>query len=195
MLISDTSHQSALYMAMRHAAYGMSDMLGRPIKVDHVRIEKTTIDQLVMYAHNLESETVGIYLLIGDDLPGQAVLTLSLDDAMYLTDWLLEARPGTTTKLGELERSALAELGNLTLSSFLNAVAQFSGSPLRPSPPGVIVDMLATILELIATSVGTVSDELLSIQADFVNIQSSVLIQFWVLPNPAFLQGQSSLHR
>jgi chemotaxis protein CheC len=134
-----------------------------------------------------EAETVGIYLLIGEDLPGEAILILPLDDAMYLADWLLEARPGTTTKLGSLECSALAEFGNLTLSSFLNAVAEFIGTPLRLSPPAVMVDMVATVFEAVAMSAAAVTDELLIIEADFVNVESDLSIQFWVLPNTAEL--------
>jgi chemotaxis protein CheC len=162
-------------------------MIGRPVKICRLRVKRVPIDQLTLDTANPEAETVGVYLLSGDDLPGQAILMLSLDDAMYMTDWLLEARPGTTNRLGDLEYSALAETGNLVLSAFLNAVAEFAGKPLRLSPPAVTVDMLATILETAVASVATVTDELLIIETDFINLESSLLIRFWMLPDPAIL--------
>ena len=186
-LISSTSSEGILHTAMRHTAHSLADMVERPIKVNSLRVETLPINRLGAYTDDPETETVGIYLLIGEDLLGEAILVLSLADAMYLADWLLQARPGTTTRLGTLECSALAEAGNLVLSSFLNAVADFTGMPLRISPPAVMVDMLATVFETVAISAGKASDELLVIEADFMNVESDLSIQFWVLPDPAVL--------
>jgi chemotaxis protein CheC len=186
-LINSTSHQGILRMAMQHVGYTLADMVGQPFKIDSLHIETHPINQLTTQIGNPEKEVVGIYLLTSDDLPGQAILMLSLDDAMYLSDWLLEERPGTTTSLNALERSALAETGNQILSAFLNAVAEFSDTMLRPSPPAVMVDMLAAVLEVVVTPVAAVSDELLIIKTNFVNTESSLLLQFWVLPDPTVI--------
>ena len=186
-IIDNMSSGGALHMAMRHAAYSLKDMVNRPIKVNSLRIETVHIRQLDTYAANLEKDVVGVHLFTKDDLPGQAILILSIDDAMYLADWLLEARPGTTTKLGPLEYSALAETGNVVLSSFLNALAQFSSTSLQPSPPTVMVDSPAALLEVAAASLTEPTEELLIIKTDFINVESSLLIQFWLLPNLAAL--------
>jgi chemotaxis protein CheC len=186
-IISNTSAEGPLYAAMRHVAHNLAEMVGRPIQINNLRIETLPISHLNARVDDPEAETVGIYLLIGEDLPGEAILILPLDDAMYLADWLLEIRPGTTTKLGPLECSALAEFGNLTLSSFLNAVAEFVGTPLRLSPPAVMVDMVATVFEAVVMSAAAVTDELLIVEADFVNVESDLSIRFWVLPNTAEL--------
>ncbi len=191
-IIGNTLPTGMLCAAMRHTAYNLSDMLRRPVKVSSLRVETVPINQLALHTTNPEAETVGVYLLSGDDLPGQAILMLSLDDAMYMTDWLLEARPGTTTRLGDLERSALAETGNLVLSSFLNAVAEFSGRPLRLSPPAVMVDMLATILQVAVTPAAAITDEVLIIETDFLNVDSALLMRFWVLPDPAVLTANGN---
>jgi chemotaxis protein CheY-P-specific phosphatase CheC len=62
-------------------------------------------------------------------------------------------------------------------------VAEFIGTPLRLSPPAVMVDMVATVFEAVAMSAAAVTDELLIVEADFVNVDSDLSIQFWVLPN------------
>jgi chemotaxis protein CheC len=191
-IIGSTAPEGILHMAMRHTAYSLGNMVKRPFKIDNLQVETLPLNRLGAYADDPETETVGIYLLIGEDLLGEAMLILSLADAMYMADWLLEARPGTTTKLGALECSALAEAGNLVLSSFLNAVADFTGIPLRVSPPAVMVDMLATVFEAVAMSAGKVADELLVIEADFLNVESDLSMQFWVVPDPAILTTQAA---
>ncbi len=185
-IINDAS-LAALRIAMQHAAYSLSDMVGRPLKVSSLQIASVPINHLTMYAKDPESETVGIYLLTGDDLPGQAILTLSLDDAMYLADWLLEERPGTTTKLNPLACSALSEFGNQAIASFLNTLSEFTKTPLRLSPPAMVVDMLAAVLETTIIPVEPTTDELLIIETHLMNVENSLLTRFWVLPDPAAL--------
>jgi len=182
-ILDNTSTVSMLHTAMRHVAYNLADMLGRPFKVDHLYLDTIPINCLESPCSNPESEAVGVYLLIDGDLSGEAIMILCPDDAMYVADWLLDARPGTTTSLGEMERSALSELGNLTMSSFLNAIADMVGTPLRVSPPAVAVDTLGVIFEAVAMLAETLNDELPVIKTDFVNEESSLRIQFWVLPD------------
>jgi len=182
-IIGSTAPEGILHAAMRHVARNLGSMVRRPIQLNNLRLETVPINRLGAPVNDLEAETVAIYLLIGDELSGEAVLMLSPADAMYLADWLLEARPGDTTCLGDLERSALAEFGNITLSSFLNALADLTGTPLRLSPPTVIVDMAGAIMEAVALAAVTPNDELVVIKTDFTNTDSSIGIQFWVLPD------------
>lgn len=181
-VINNTAPEGVLHTAMRHTARSLTDMVDHNFDLKNLRVETMSIGQLGMQADDPETETVGVYLLMGDDLPGEAILILSVEDAMYLADWLLEQRPGTTTQLDDLECSALAEAGNQVLSSFLNALSEFTGTPLRLSPPAVMVDMLATVFESIAMSAGATTDELLIIETELVNIESDLSLQFWVLP-------------
>jgi chemotaxis protein CheC len=182
-ILNDISTEGILHTAIRHVAYNLSEMIGRAVKIDRLTIETIPINRLESSCLNPESEAVGIYLLIDGDLSGESILVFCPDDAMYLADWLLEVRPGTTTRLGDIERSALAELGNQALSSFLNAIADLTGAPLRLSPPAVIVDMLGVIFEAVAMSADTASDDLLIIKTSLVNTDSSLRFQFWVIPD------------
>lgn len=185
-LLRDKELEGLLRLAMLNVSYKLSDLVNRPIKLNSLRLETVSLNELI--GDNPEAETVGVYLRSSDNLPSQTILMLSLDDAMYMADWLLEARPGTTTKLGPLEYSALAETGNLALAAFLTTIAEYNQNPLRLSPPAVVVDMLATILELVTTWVTAVTDDLLIIKADFEVINDSLKIQFWVLPDPIALE-------
>ncbi len=183
-VIGDPQAEGLLRLGMIQVAHSLSDMTGHIIVLHSLSLETIPLDELVMQADDPEVETVGVYLVSHDGLPGQAMVMLSVNDAMYLMDWLLEARPGTTTHLNEFEYSALAEVGNLALCAFLKTMAEFTQSLIRPSPPAVIVDMLATILEVVSTSVAMISDNLPIIKADFSDVHHSVQLRFWILPDP-----------
>ncbi len=196
-LLNSTAPNGLLCLAMRHAVQNLSEMVGQSLRVKNLKI--TTVPIASIYndeawglpnSYNLEMETVGIYLLIGDDLPGQTILTISLADALSMVDWLLEEPPGTTTQLDDLGRSALAEMGNLMLSCFLNTVAEFTDNPLRPSPPYVLVDMLATVLQTAVTLVNVVTDELIIIKADIASSQNVSFMHFWLWPDPSVVSSK-----
>ncbi len=186
-LITGPLWKSMLYMMMQSVARGLSDMVGRTISNDAPRVETIPIAQVATRAGDPEMEVVSVYLNIEGDLRGRAILILPLSSALKLVDLLMDAPPGTTTSAGLVEQSALAEVGNLTVSYFLNAVAAFTKIPkqLRPSPPFVVVDALGAVLELIAMPMAGLSEDLLIIETAFRDVKGTVQARFWVLPHPA----------
>jgi len=183
-VIKDTSREGLLYQAMAHVAYDLTNLTGRQIEMNSLVIETIPLKNLADVSADAEIQAVGIYLLLTDaELSGEAVIILSPADAMRLVDWLLEEPPGTTVQLDTLEHSALAELGNQALSSFLNTLANSTGMTLRLSPPAVMVDVIGAIFEAVAMSAAALSDEVLVIKTEFVNDERSLTVQFWVIPD------------
>lgn len=206
--------------AVQHAAHGLSGMVGQTIRVEAMQVKTVPLAQVSVHAGNPETEMVGIYLLIRGGLEGQAILLLSRPSALRLVNLLLGTSLGATPSplaagrdpMGdepeqqpeidwpdELERSTLAEIGNLMVSYFLNTVADSLGKErlLYPSPPAVMVDMLGAMLDVIATPVAARSNELLvvscDLQAETTFIRNTdgngdsgkgVQVLFWILPQP-----------
>lgn len=176
-------------VAVQNAARGLTAMVGRYIVPEDSKATMIRFDQVVAHFGDPETEAVGIYLLMQGALSGQIVLIMPLPSALNLADLLMGAPLGTTTALDELERSALAEVGNLAACYFLNAMASLTGKLLQPSPPAVMVDMLGAILNVIVTPVAAVSDDLLIIETVLRDAADSVVARFWVLPDWRGWQG------
>jgi chemotaxis protein CheC len=174
--------ETLLFTALQNAASGLAKMMGRPVSIDTPRAELVPISQIGARVGGPDAEMVGIYLLMIDELPGQAILMMSLNEALRLVDLITGAAPGTSVTLGDIERSALAEAGNVTVSFFLNALGALAGTAARPSPPAVIVDMLGAILDVIASSAAAVSDNLLIVETTFNYPEGALQAHFWVLP-------------
>jgi len=169
-------------LAAARTASGLSTMLGRPIRMAVPRLELVPIAQVADYVGGPEQEAVGIYLAISGDLAGHIMLILPLSDAMRLTDMLMEVPEGTTASLGPIERSALAEVGNVSASLFMSAMANASGLSAWPSPPAVMIDMVGAILDVILIGCGAASDEILLLQTQFEGPDRSIEIYFWLVP-------------
>ncbi|MFL5807626.1 MAG: chemotaxis protein CheC [Roseiflexaceae bacterium] len=183
-VLADVRPDSVLARAIRRAGDGLSYMIGQPVAAGAPRLVTLSIGEMADYAGDPEAEIVGIYLLLGDDLPGQAILTLPLADALLLVDALLGEPTGITYDLGDIERSALCEVGNLMVAYFLNEIALIAQAPLRPSPPAVMVDMLGAILEVVA-SAAPLQGKLLIIESELAIGESALRLPFWILPEHA----------
>lgn len=169
-----------------YALHGFSRMVGKTLVLAQPQVRLVPLADLPSILGGPEQEAVGIYLRTQGDIAGQIVLVLAYRKALELVDLLMSEAPGTAQDLGPLERSALGELGNLTGSFFLNAVAAYTGFGGRPSPPAVMVDMVGAIIDVIATTHG-VGEHVLMLQVAFLSDTREAQADFCVIPDPAAL--------
>jgi chemotaxis protein CheC len=170
------------------AAQGFASMLGRPLTVSQPQVRLVRLEDVPNMLGGPEHEAVGIYLRSQGEMSGQLMLVLAHDKARELVDLMLCQPPGTTQFLGRLERSALAELGNLTGTFFLNAVTAFAGFGARPTPPAVMVDMVGAILDIVVATHGGAGQHVLMLQVAFMDEARAVQADFWVIPDPDALE-------
>lgn len=166
-----------------NAAKGFAGMLGKELTVINSSVKLIKLLDITKMLGGPEDETVAIYLKTEGSIAGQMILVLAFDKAMGIVDMIMGQPIGTTTSLGSMEKSALQELGNVTGTYFLNYVADNTGSSVRPTPPAVMVDMSAAILDIVIATAGLENDEVLMIDAEFDQDELLTKIQFWVIPD------------
>jgi chemotaxis protein CheC len=168
---------------VHNAAYGMSGMVGQTLAVSEPNVHLVPFCEITNLAGGPENEAVGIYLRAEGGLSGQIMLIIPYQKALELVDMMMEQPSGATQHLGALERSALAELGNLTASFFLNAIVAMTGKDTLPSPPAVMVDMVGAILSVIIAGSGGISENVLMIEAVYKIGDRATGVSFWVVPD------------
>lgn len=172
---------------INNAASGLADMMGAPLTVSQPQVSLVNVSQIPRMLGGPENEAVGIYLQSQGAMPGQMMLVIPYEKALELVDMLMGVPKGTTQHLGQLERSALAEVGNLTGTFFLNSIASMTGLDTRPTPPAVMVDMVAAILDIIVATTGALSDQVFMMRAAFMRNGKEVEANFWMVPDPSAL--------
>jgi chemotaxis protein CheC len=169
---------------IENASKGFSGMLGKDLSVKSSSARLVKLLDISKMLGGPEDETVAIYLKTEGGIAGQMMLVMPFEKAMGLVDMIMGEPIGTTTSLGKMEKSALQELGNITGTYFLNYVSDNTGSSVRPTPPAVMVDMCAAIIDIVIATAGVENEEVLMLDADFVQGELSTEIQFWVIPDP-----------
>ncbi len=172
-----------------NAAKGMSDMVGEQLTVSQPLVKRIPIREISNLLGGPEAEAVGIYLRVEGQIGGQMMLVVPYPKALELVDLMMSVPIGTTQTLGSIERSALQELGNLTGSFFLNAVAATTGLNSRPSPPAVLVDMIGAIIDIILATSDTLSETVLMLQAKFMRDGREADADFWIIPDRTTIEN------
>ncbi len=165
------------------AAAGLAGMLGRPVAVRLADVTLQPMDSVASVLGGPDEVVAGVYLAMDGDVRGHVLLLLSPPEAMGLVDMLMDVPRGTTSTLGAMERSALGEVGNLTGSYFLNALAEATRLGIQPSPPAVMVDMGAAVLDAPLVLLGQCAEEALVINTQFVDSQRQIDAALLVMPD------------
>ena len=70
--------------------------------------------------------------------------------------------------LTELEKSALEEIGNIIISSYVNAMSGLTGVSIKLSIPSIAINMLGGILSVPMVEFGYETDKLMMINGKFI---------------------------
>jgi chemotaxis protein CheC len=155
----------------------------REITAVSPEVRMVDLSHLTMVAGDPERAVVAVYLGIEGDLQGHILMAYSEEMALGLVDMLMDQPGGTTTELGELEVSALAEAGNVAGSFFLTTIADWSGLTLPPTPPVVLHEMCGAILGTLAAELALQAhDQAMVIDAQFTCDGQVVDASFFMFP-------------
>ncbi|MCL2539036.1 MAG: chemotaxis protein CheC [Oscillospiraceae bacterium] len=93
-------------------------------------------------------------------------LILSLQSLEYINAILSNVRGKTVagfSDLDEIDVSALCEIGNILMSSYISAISRMTGMKIELSPPAISVNMLGAIMSVPMTEFGYEADKLMLI--------------------------------
>ena len=139
-----------------NATSAIANMLGMKIDMNVPSIRLMEVSQLGM-AVGAEDET---------DIEGSMMFLLDIPSARYLVNKLMMTNEPDDQPFGEMELSALKEIGNIIAGSYLSALSSLTNLVITPSVPYIAVDMAASILSVPAIEFGQYGDNALLIQTE-----------------------------
>ncbi len=165
------------------AVSGLSQMVNKEFSITTLSIEEVSMRNATSLIGKAEDMVIGVYLLFTGNANGQILLAFQPDTAFELVDMAMGVDPGTTTKLDEMERSVLGEMGNIVGTFFLNGVADSVGLRLMPSPPAVVEDMAGALIGSVLAEAFEASESLFVIKLMFTSDTKEIEGRFLVLPS------------
>ena len=178
------------------AGLALAEMTGHEIIVAAPAVRRCSAADVIEMAGGPDSVVVGIYLGITGSISGHALLMLPPDGARRLAriliDGIADPADGSDDSadpltFSGLEISALQEVGNVTISAFLNELGMHLHEPVLPSCPQAIVEMAGAILDAVLVDLSVDTDELLAARAAFIEGYDAIEGTLLVLPRPESL--------
>ena len=172
-----------------HAATALSTMIGSTIMISVPRVNVLQVDQVAPVVSDAEEPVAAVLLHMLGDLTGRTLLVFPCAAALRLADMLLQREPSGDFALGELEESAIMEVGNILSSAYMNALAEFLGMMLLPSPPTLRIGTSASVLADAHVRFALEADQVLYVESEFLLKDVDVKLRgfFLLLPDPASL--------
>lgn len=188
-------------MGAEHAGDTLSKWLHRPVRIEVSSVETVRLDLIPEETGEAGETTVTMMSRVNGELPGNAAVQLSYDDAAALVSCLGGRMPaqGRSGEIGELERSMLQETANILFSSLMNSLACLLGLVAVPHAPAVLIDIGTSAWDGMLLESAAVADEAVVVTARMACIGSGPKVRLVFLPAPGALtasrQGAAHVQR
>ncbi|MCL2216052.1 MAG: chemotaxis protein CheC [Defluviitaleaceae bacterium] len=174
-------------MGTAHAATALSKMINKKVTMPVPNVSWVEFKNVADFVGGPENVIVGLLVSLSGNIQGMMMHLLAVDDARTLAAAVL-GQPNTKTGedkyvFSEMERSAIEELANILVSSYLGSLAGLTNSHIKPSVPFMSVDMANSILSIPAIEYGKMADKILFIESQIAIEDISSTGCFILVPN------------
>jgi chemotaxis protein CheC len=173
-----------------HAATALSQMVGETIMISVPTINVMRLEDVPPLVPENDEPVAAVLMHMMGDLTGRTLLVFPHHTALRLAELLLH-RAAKSQEFSEMEQSALKEAGNILSSAYMNALSDFMGMMLLPSPPSLALDLSSTILRTAHMQFGFDRDFVICVESEFLMSEVDERLRgfFLLVPDPASLDA------
>jgi chemotaxis protein CheC len=167
-----------------NSATSLSMLLGTKIDMSVPNMNLIEFDEL--FNSYKENGVVAVLVKVLDDIQGSILYVFEEDVALNMISKMTCIDEESITEMGI---SVIGEIGNIISSSFMNAIASFTGLKATVSVPAVANDMLSAILISTFVETGQHQEYVLDIETLFIGEgDNKIQGHFYFVPSPGSLE-------
>ena len=151
-----------------NAATALSQMLGREVRITLPEVRIMGYNEAIEWIGGPEAVTAGVLVKMSGQMSGIMLSVQSLEFVNLVMCSMFETPVGNYEELCDLGQSAMVEIGNIMISTFINALSGLAGIDVNLTVPAFAVDMQGAILAVPMAEYGGMSDYLMTIGGNFV---------------------------
>ena len=146
-----------------NAATALSSMLQTEVRMEVPRVELLGFTEAVDHVGDPEDMVCCVLVEMQQGINGMMLFLLKLDFINEILKRTLGKEVQDYSELGELELSAVTEVGNIIISNYVLSMSSLVGVQIDLSVPAVAINMLGGILSVPMAQIGHVSDKIFMI--------------------------------
>ena len=151
-----------------NAATALSSMIGKQVRIEVPEVRIMGYNEAIEWIGGPEEITAGVLVKIGGQISGIMLSVQQLDFVNLVLGSMLYKCVEDYDELREMECSALIEVGNIMISTFINALSGLAGINIELPVPAFTVDMQGAIMAVPMAEYGGQSDYIMTIGGDCV---------------------------
>ncbi len=151
-----------------HAATSLSKMLQKEIRITIPQVTILGYEEAVDRIGDMEQIVAATLVKMSGDVDGLMLFLFNLDFANTVLEKMIGVSYSGFETMDELANSALTEIGNIIICSYINAFSQLVNVDIELSVPSATINMLGGILTVPIAEYGYETDKLMYCNADFV---------------------------
>ena len=155
-------------MGTGNAATALSEMLQREVHITLPEVRIMGYNEAIEWIGGPEEITAGVLVKMGGQINGIMLSCQPIDFVNIVLESVMGESVTDYSQLEEMENSCLVEVGNIMISSFINALSGLSDMDITLTVPALTVDMQGAILAVPMAEYGGQSDYLMTIGSNFV---------------------------
>ena len=169
-----------------HAATVLHQLLAEKVSMTVPEVSVVALSDICEVLGEPEDPMIGVYLRVFGEAPSKILYLFPREEALFLAGLLLaeEDRQEDGDILGELEVSALKEIGNILTGAYVYAFSNFTGLNMLSSVPALTYDMVGAILNTVLVDLGASGDYALLIETKLKACEVNITGHFFLVPDP-----------
>ncbi len=171
-----------------NAASSLSTLINCTTDISVPEVKLLDFSNAVNYLGDPDSIGIGMLVNLVEDIKGMMLYIIKKDAASTMTKAIFGTEIEDVFNLNEMERSFIAEVGNIMSASYINAIASLTGLTVDITVPQMTVDMVGAILSVPAVQFAQIGNKVLFINDNFIIGGSEVASSVILVPEMASLE-------
>ncbi|MCL1982336.1 MAG: chemotaxis protein CheC [Clostridiales bacterium] len=150
-----------------NAATALSSLLSQQVKIDVPNVTLMEYSSAIEILGGPETIACGIMVRLSGDMNGIILYLQELDFINVVLKSVFNKTVDRYDELGEMETSALIEIGNIGISSYINSLAAFARMDVQLSVPAFCINMAGAMITVPMTEIGYESNKIMLLDGNF----------------------------
>lgn len=151
-----------------NAATALSSMLGAEVRISLPQVRIMGYNEAIDWIGGPEAITSGVLVGLKGEINGVMLCVQQLPFVQLVLRRMLGKEIASYEELDEICGSALVEVGNIMVSTFVNALCGLANISIKLTVPAFALDMQGAILAVPMAEYGFQSDYILTISSEFI---------------------------
>lgn len=166
-----------------NAATSLSEMLSKRIDMNVPEVSILNYNDVIESIGGAENVVVGILVSFDGDIDGVILFLLKKEFVHLIINSLLGTELHNFEEISEMEMSALSEIGNIMVSSYVNSISSLTNMKIDITVPSLNIDMSGALLDAVTAEFAEAADKAIFIKEKYFCQDETVYSHMLLLPS------------